>query len=311
MPSSIRRFFIRHLRKIRSLPPKIYVKIHYEYFSGQKLDLNNPQDFNAKLEWYKVYFRPKILTTLADKYEVRSFVEEKIGAKYLNELYGVYDSPEKIDFDKLPNSFIIKANHTNGHNIIVKNKEGLDKKKVIKKFKKWLGKNQYYRRGQEWAYKDIKPKIIIEKFLKEDHKNTLADYKFYCFNGEPKFIDVHLDREEDHKQGCFDLDFNLLPFGKSKTYKSISSEIDKPSNLEEMVELAQILSQKLPFVRVDFYSINGRSVFGEMTFYPSDARKKFYPEKYNKVIGDYFNLPKLSSDKSVITSLEEIEYYPE
>lgn len=308
MASSIRRFFIRHLRKIRSLPPTIYVKIHYEYFSGQKLDLNNPQDFNAKLEWYKVYFRPKILTTLADKYEVRSFVEEKIGAKYLNELYAVYDSPEKIDFDKLPNSFIIKANHTNGHNIIVKNKKDLDKKKVIKKFKKWLGKNQYYRRGQEWAYKDIKPKIVIEKFLKEDDKDTLADYKFYCFNGEPKFIDVHLDREEDHKSGCYDLEFNLLPFVKSKKFNSSPSDLQKPINFEEMVKVAKLLAKKLPFVRVDLYSVNGKTIFGELTFYPGDARNKFYPEEYNKVIGDDFKLPKLSSDKTVINSLEKIEY---
>ncbi|WP_282043982.1 ATP-grasp fold amidoligase family protein [Winogradskyella flava] len=305
MSHKIRRFALRHLRKVRSLPPKIYAKIHYEYFSGKKLDLNNPQDFNAKIEWYKVFFRPKLLTTLVDKYAVRSYVEEKIGKQYLNELYAVYDNPEDIDFDSLPNKFILKANHTNGHNIIVTNKEDLNREKVIIKFKKWLTKNQYYRRGQEWAYKDVDPKIIIEKFLKEDDKNTLIDYKFYCFDGQPKFIDVHLDREEDHKQGCFDLEFNLLPFGKSKSYKSISSEIGKPTNLDEMVELSRKLSQNLPFVRVDFYSVNGKSVFGELTFYPSDARKQFYPEEYNKIIGDYFTLPKLNSKKEAITNLDD------
>jgi len=297
----MRRFFLRHLRKMRFLPSKLYVRFHYEYFSGKKLDLYNPKDFNAKIEWYKVFFRPKILNTLADKYSVRAYVKEKIGEQYLNELYAVYDNPEDIDYAKLPNEFIIKANHTNGHNIIVKNKETLNKKNLNKKFKKWLGKNQYYRRGQEWAYKDIKPKIIIEKFLKEDDKNSLVDYKFYCFNGEPKFIDVHLDREEDHKQGCFDLEFNLLPFGKSKIYKSIDSSIEKPTNLEEMVTLSKALSKKLPFVRVDFYSINGKSIFGEMTFYPSDARKAFYPEEYNTIIGDYFKLPKLENGRKVIT----------
>ncbi len=308
MLKKIRRFFLRHLRKMRFLPPKLYAKIHYEFFSGKKLDLDNPQDFNAKIEWYKVYFRPKILTALVDKYKVRSYVKEKIGEQYLNELYAVYDSPEDIDFSSLPNKFIIKANHTNGHNLIVTNKENLNKRKVIKLFKKWLGKNQYYRRGQEWAYKDVEPKIIIERFLKEDDKNTLVDYKFYCFNGEPKFIDVHLDREEDHKQGCFDLEFNLLPFGKSKSYKSISSELEKPSNLKEMVDLSKILSKDLPFVRVDFYSVNGQTIFGEMTFYPSDARKKFYPEKYNEVIGDYFKLPKLNSNNDVIKHIEDITY---
>ncbi|MCT4630327.1 ATP-grasp fold amidoligase family protein [Winogradskyella sp.] len=297
----MRRFFLRHLRKMRFLPPKFYAKVHYEYFSGKKLNLDNPVDFNAKIEWYKVYFRPKILNALVDKYAVRSYVKDKIGEQYLNELYAVYDDPEKIDFDALPNKFVIKANHTNGHNIIVSNKAQLNQKKVINKFKKWLTKNQYYRRGQEWAYKDVEPKIVIEKFLKEDGKSTLADYKFYCFNGEPKFIDVHLDREEDHKQGCFDLEFNRLPFGKSKTYKSISTELEKPTNLNEMVELSRKLSENLPFVRVDFYSVNGKSVFGELTFYPSDARKQFYPEEYNKIIGDYFKLPPLKNGNKVIT----------
>ncbi|WP_299112932.1 ATP-grasp fold amidoligase family protein [uncultured Winogradskyella sp.] len=308
MLKKIRRFFLRHLRKMRFLPPKFYAKIHYEYFSGKKLDLDNPEDFNAKIEWYKVFFRPKILTTLVDKHKVRSYVKDKIGEQYLNEIYAVYDNPEDIDFENLPNKFIIKANHTNGHNFIVKNKEDLNKEKVIKLFKKWLGKNQYYRRGQEWAYKDVDPKIIIEKFLKEDDKNTLVDYKFYCFNGNPKFIDVHLDREEDHKQGCFDLEFNLLPFGKSKSYKSISSELEKPSNLKEMVNLSKTLAEKLPFVRVDFYSVNGKTIFGEMTFYPSDARKKFYPEAYNKIIGDYFKLPKLNANQDVIEHIEDITY---
>ena len=308
MLKKLRRFFLRHLRKMRFLPPKLYVKIHYEYFSGKTLDLDNPTDFNAKIEWYKVFFRPKLLNVLVDKYAVRAYVEDKIGAQYLNELYAVYDRPEDIDFDSLPNKFIIKANHTNGHNIIVHDKEKLDKDKVVKRFKKWLNKNQYYRRGQEWAYKDVAPKIVIERFLKEDDKNTLVDYKFYCFDGVPKFIDVHLDREEDHKQGCFDLEFNLLPFGKSKSYKSISNGLEKPENLKEMVLLSKKLSEDLPFVRVDFYSVNGKSVFGEMTFYPSDARKQFYPEQYNKIIGDYFKLPKLNASKDPIKSLEDIKY---
>lgn len=304
----MRRFFLRHLRKMRFLPSKLYVKYHYEYFSGKKLDLDNPVGFNAKIEWYKVYFRPKLLTQLADKFSVRAYVEDKIGAEYLNELFAVYDNPEQINYDSLPNSFIMKANHTNGHNIIVKDKNKLNKSKTEKKFKKWLKKNQYYRRGQEWAYKNIKPKLVIEKFLKEDGKESLVDYKFYCFNGVPKFIDIHIDREEDHKQGCFDLDFNLLPFGKSKSYKSISEGIEKPSNLKEMVKLAKLLSENLPFVRVDFYSVNGKTIFGELTFYPADARKQFYPENYNRIIGDYFKLPKLDKNKSVITDINAINY---
>lgn len=308
MIKKARRFFCRHLRKFRFLPPQFYAKIHYEYFSGKQLDLNNPEDFNAKLEWYKVFFRPKILNTLVDKYEVRDFIKGTIGEQYLNDIYGVYDNVDDIDFSILPNKFVIKATHSSGHNIIVTDKTTINESQVRKKLKKWLKVNQYYRMGQEWAYKDVTPRYIIEKFLKEDDKTSLVDYKYYCFNGKPIFIDVHLDREEDHKQGCFDLDFKLLPFGKSKSYKSISSDLKKPSNLNEMTQLAEILATDLPFVRVDFYSVNGRTVFGEMTFYPSDARKKFYPEEYNKVIGDYLNLPQLNNAKDPITSLEGITY---
>ena len=303
MPNKIRRFLFRQLRKMRFLPSRLYVKFHYEYFNNKKLDLKNPQDFNEKIEWYKVFYRPKLLNQLVDKYDVRAYVEEKTGNKYLNELLGIYTKPEDIPFETLPQKFVLKATHTNGHNIIVDNKEKLNTKKVIKQFNKWLKKNQYYRRGQEWAYKDVQPRIVIEKFLKEDDKGSLVDYKFYCFNGQPKFIDVHLDREKDHKQGCFDLDFNLLPFGKSTTYKSISSGFKKPDNLEEMVKLAKVLASNLPFVRVDLYSVNGKTIFGELTFYPSDARKKFHPNKYNKIIGDYFDLPKLDKGQNVITEI--------
>ncbi|WP_229720521.1 ATP-grasp fold amidoligase family protein [Winogradskyella helgolandensis] len=301
MPNKIRRSLLRQLRKMRFLPSKLYVQYHYEYFSGKKLNLQNPKEFNAKIEWYKVFYRPKILNTLVDKYEVRHVIENTIGKNYLNEIYGVYDNAEDIPFKDLPNQFVIKATHSSGHNVIVKDKSQLDIKKVSKKLKKWIKVNQYYRMGQEWAYKDVKPRYIIEKFLKQDDKSTLIDYKFYCFNGEPKFIDVHIDREEDHKQGCFDLDFKVLPFGKSKTYKSISDGIPKPTNLKEMIDLAEILSKNLPFVRVDFYSVNGKTIFGEMTFYPSDARKEFYPDEYNTIIGDYFELPKLENGQNVIT----------
>ena len=303
MPTKIRRFFLRHLRKMRFLPSKLYVRYHYEYFSGKKLNLDNTKEFNEKIEWYKVFYRPKILNQLVDKYAVRAYVEEKIGAQYLNEIYGVYDNPKDIPFIELPNKFVAKATHTSSYNLIVKDKETLDETKTKALFKKWLGKNQYYRMGQEWAYKDVRPRLVIERFLKEADKNSLVDYKFYCFNGEAKFIDVHIDREEEHKQGCFDLDFNLLPFGKSSSYKGISAGIEKPCNLNEMIECSEKLAKNLPFVRVDFYSINGKTIFGEMTFYPSDARKAFYPDEYNTIIGDYFKLPKLKDGQKVITKI--------
>ncbi|TYA53904.1 glycosyltransferase [Formosa maritima] len=288
---------------MRFLPPKIYVHFLYEYYTGKKLNLENPEEFNEKIQWYKVYYHPKILNQLVDKYDVRAYVEEKIGSQYLNEIYGVFEKPDEIPFDNLPSQFVIKATHTSSHNIIVTDKNNLDKTKTIKLLNKWLGKNQYYRIGQEWAYKDVEPRIIIEKFLKENDKDSLVDYKFYCFNGVAKFVDIHLDRETNHQQGCYDLNFNLLPFRKKAKSKNISSEIEKPTNYDEMIKLSETLSKSFPFVRVDFYSINGKSIFGEMTFYPSDGRKDFYPDEYNKIIGDYFKLPKLEEGQKEITTI--------
>ena len=288
----LRRFFLRHLRKVRFLPSKLYVKIHYEYFSGNKLDLNNPKDFTEKIAWYKVFYRPKSLNQLVDKFAVRAFVEEKIGSQFLNTFYGVFDDVNEIKFDEFPEKFVIKATHTSGHNLIVRDKNKLNLDKTKKLLKKWLKINQYYRIGQEWAYKDVKPRIIIEKYLEQIDQKSLTDFKFYCFDGKAKFIDIHTDREDEHKQGSFDLNFERLPFGVSR-FKQIYESPEKPVNLKEMIECAESLSEKLPFVRVDFYAIEGKTIFGEMTFYPSDGRKKFYPEKYNRIIGDYFTLPKI------------------
>ena len=288
----LRRFFLRHLRKVRFLPSKLYVKIHYEYFSGNKLDLNNPKDFTEKIAWYKVFYRPKSLNQLVDKFAVRAFIEEKIGSQFLNTFYGVFDDVNEIKFDEVPEKFVIKATHTSGHNLIVRDKNKLNLDKTKKLLKKWLKINQYYRIGQEWAYKDVKPRIIIEKYLEQIDQKSLTDFKFYCFDGKAKFIDIHTDREDEHKQGSFDLNFERLPFGVSR-FKQIYESPEKPVNLKEMIECAEVLSEKLPFVRVDFYAIDGKTIFGEMTFYPSDGRKKFYPEKYNRIIGDYFTLPKI------------------
>lgn len=301
MPNTIRRFFLRQLRKLRFLPQKIYVHILYEYYTGKKLDLKNPKEFNEKIQWYKVYYHPKILNQLVDKYAVRVYVKEKIGAQYLNEIYGVYEKPEEIPFNELPNRFVIKATHTSSHNIIVSDKNNLDIPKATKLLKKWLGKNQYYRIGQEWAYKDVQPRLIVEKFLKEDGQNSLIDYKFYCFSGKAKLLEVHLDRAQNHKRGFYDLSFNPLPFRYVSIEKSITTQIEKPSNFDEMMKLSEILADNHPFVRVDFYSIKGKSIFGEMTFYPSDGRKDLFPKKYNTIIGNYIKLPKLKKGQKEIT----------
>lgn len=299
----IRKFSVKMLRKIKFLPPKIYAHFLYEHHTGKKLNLNNPKEFNEKIQWYKVFYHPKILNQLVDKYAVREYIESKIGAEYLNELYGVYNKPEDIKYEDLPNQFIIKATHASSYNLIVKDKNNLNKKKANRLFKKWLSKSQYYRTGQEWAYKDVQPRLIVEKLLKEDEESSLIDYKFYCFSGEAKFLEVHLDRADNHKRGFYDFSFNSLPFRYTSLEKTISTKIKKPSNLEEMIKLSEILAANFPFVRVDFYSVKGKTIFGELTFYPSDGRKDFIPDEYNKIIGDYINLPKLKNGQKVITEI--------
>lgn len=301
MFKKLRKFSLRQLKKMTFLPPKKYAGYLYEYYTGKKLNLNNPIEFNEKIQWLKVYYHPQILNQLVDKYAVRAYVEEKIGAQYLNEVYGVYESENEVDFNKLPNQFVIKATHASSYNLIVSDKTKLVEAKARKLFKKWLNRNQYFRTGQEWAYKDVQPRLIAEKYLKEAGQGSLIDYKFYCFGGKVSFIEVHLDRADNHKRGFFDLNFEMLPYRYVSLEKSISHLVEKPSNLEQMKVLAEKLAGTFPFVRVDFYSIKGKAIFGEMTFYPSDGRKDFIPDNFNKSIGDLIMLPKIPKGQKHIT----------
>jgi len=303
MFKGLNKFRLRILKKMKFLPPQKYVHYLYERTTGKKLNLNNPIEFNEKIQWYKVFYHPKILNQLVDKHAVRAYVEDKIGSQYLNDIYGVYNSADEVNFDKLPNQFVIKGIHGSGFNLIVKDKKKLDKVKARKLFKKWLGKNQYYRTGQEWAYKDVKPRLMIEKLMKEEGRGSLLDYKFYCFNGKAKFFEIHLERADNYKRAFYNLDFTKAQFRKGKEELVISEELEKPSNFDEMVVLANKLADKLPFVRVDFYSVNEKTIFGEMTFYPGDGRHDFYPNEYNEIIGDMLVLPEIPKGQKIITEI--------
>ena len=288
------------LKNLKFLPQKTFVKIYYQYYTGKKLNLEDPKELNEKIQWLKVYYRPKILNQLVDKYAVRSYVESKIGAQYLNECYGVYDSVGEVNFDEFPEKFVLKGVHGSNFNLIVKDKSKLNKTYARLKMRKWLWHNFYYKAGLEWAYKDVKPRILCEKYLEELDKGLLNDYKFFCFNGEPKFIHVDVARFGDHNRCFYDLDWKKLPY---KHYLPNDAEPERPEMLAEMIEIAKILSADFPFVRVDLYSFSKRILFGELTFYPGNGVLEFYPDDYNRVSGDFLRLPKRNKGQKYIETL--------
>ncbi|XLS28029.1 ATP-grasp fold amidoligase family protein [Flavobacteriaceae bacterium M23B6Z8] len=286
---------------MKFLPPEFYVKIYYEYYTGKKLNLENPKEFNEKIQWLKVYYKPKILNTLVDKHAVKAYVKEKIGEKYLNETLAVFDKVGDVNFDALPDQFVIKGVHGCHFNLIVEDKSKMDVFKSRLKLFKWMHKNQYYRGGLEWAYKDVKPRLLAEKYLSEMGKGAISDYKFYCFDGEPRFLQIDLERGNEANQRCFyDVDWKKTDFNKGAV-ATYEGTLEKPENFEEMVTVARKLADKFPFVRVDLYNINGRIVFGEMTFYPGDGRIDFTPDRYNKIVGDMITLPEIQEGKKIVT----------
>lgn len=264
-----------------------FAKKRYRYFLEEELDLTNPQTFNEKIQWMKVRYRNNLYTQYADKYAVRDIVENKIGKQVLNDLYGVYDDPSDINLDTLPESFVLKATHGSGTNLLVKNKGDLDWQSTKKELSNFLIQNHYYS-SREWVYKDIPSKIIIEKYLEVDGRPP-NDYKFFCFDGKPIMIQVDKDRFSTHKRNLYDLDWNKLDV---KYEFDNSDEIDeKPAKLEEMIEYAEILSEGFPFIRIDFYEVGDQVIFGEATFFPESGKGRFTPEEFNKELGSYLKLP--------------------
>lgn len=274
--------------KLKFIPDNIFLKLMYYDRLGKKLNLREPKTFNEKLQWLKLNDRKNKYTMMVDKYEVRKYIAETIGEEYLIPLLGVYNKFEDIDFDKLPNQFVLKCTHDSGGLIICKDKSKLDKEEARKKINKSLKKNFYYH-GREWPYKDIKPKIICEKYMVDESGTELKDYKFFCFNGVPKALFVATDRGVDTRFDFFDMEFNHLPF--MQHYKNATKQIEKPKGFIKMINLAKALSKDIAHVRIDFYDINGKIYFGEITFYHFSGFEKFEPEKYDQIFGEWIKLP--------------------
>lgn len=272
------------------LPDSIYLRILYYAHTGDKLNLNNPCTFNEKLQWLKLNDRKKIHTSMVDKYAVKGIVSDKIGSQYIIPTIGVWDSFDDIPLDTLPDKFVIKTTHGGGGNDveIVHDKQKWDSLKTRKRFTEAL-KKSIWRNYREWPYKDVPRKIIIEKLI-EDESGDLMDYKIFCFNGEPKFLKVDFNRFTHHQANYYDHNWDLLPFGEVLCPPNPMHLIEKPKNLEEMFELARILASGNKFLRVDFYNINGRIYFGEMTFYPASGMGNFTPKEWDLKLGDFLNL---------------------
>jgi glycosyltransferase len=268
--------------------------IEYRFLSemGYKLNLKSPQTFNEKLQWLKLYDRNPEYTKMVDKYEVREYIKEKIGEEYLIPLIGVYDKFDDIDFDKLSNQFVIKCNHDSGGLIICKDKNRLDIETARKKINRSLKTNYYYS-GREWPYKNVKPKILIEKYMEDSNKSDLIDYKLFCFNGIPKIVLVCSERFSSSNmcETWFDMNWKLIDMTESG--HRVDSTISKPKQLKKMVELSKKLSKNIPFIRVDWYEIGDKLYFGELTFYPASGFEKFEPKEWNKKIGDMLSIDKL------------------
>jgi len=252
-------------------------------------DIENPKTYNEKIQWMKLYDNSPLKTQLTDKYLVRDWIKEKIGDKYLIPLLGVWDSFDEINFDLLPEQFVLKTNHGSHFNIIVKNKKSLNIEEAKNKMTKWMKINYTFYSGFEFQYLNIKPKIIAEEYI-ENFDGDIYDYKVFCFNGKAESIVVNTDRNTNVKISTYDLNWNKLDYIYS--FPLNKKMVPKPKNLDLLIELAEKLAEGFPHVRVDFYILNDGTIkFGEMTFSSMSGISRWKPIQQDKIFGDLIKLP--------------------
>lgn len=270
-------------------PPKVIKRVFKERM-GYDLNLENPVTYSEKLQWMKLYYHNPLNTTLVDKYAVKQYVEERIGKEYLIPTIGVWDRFGDIDFEKLPQQFVLKCTHDSGGLVICKDKSKLDVQKARDTITKCLKHNFYYS-GFEWPYKNVKPRIIAEQYMEDSKTKELRDYKFFCFDGVVKYLFIATDRQnrEEPYFDFFDADFNYLDMRQGHPNAPIIPE--KPLCFEEMKTLAAKLSSEMPHVRVDFYEVDGKVYFGEFTFFHHGGWTPFDPEEWDIIFGKEITLP--------------------
>ena len=287
--SDDRFLLLSNLGFFKEINDEEYLKRMFKCSMKKELNLDNPQTFNEKLQWLKLYDRKPEYTTMVDKYAVKKYVADIIGEEYIIPTLGVWNHFDEIDFDKLPNQFVLKCTHDSGGIVICKDKNKLDLKSAKKKIEKCLKRN-YYWSSREWPYKDVKPRIIAEPYMEDSKAYELIDYKFMCFNGEVKCSFTCSERfsEDGLKVTFFDKDWNVMPF--ERHYPASKNPPKKPINYDKMIQFSEQLSKGILFVRVDFYEINGQLFFGELTFYPGGGFEEFTPEEWDYQLGDFLKL---------------------
>lgn len=276
-----------------------FIRFWFKLKMGYYPDLDNPKTFNEKLQWLKLYYRKPIQTTMVDKYAVKKYVADIIGEEYIIPTLGVWEAFDDIDFDSLPNQFVLKCTHDSGGLVICKDKSKLDKNAAKMKIEKCL-KTDFYKAGREWPYKNVPGRIIAEQYMVDESGYELKDYKWFCFDGEPTILFIAQDRDkvnEETKFDFYDMDFNLLPFTNGHPNSGVKREI--PAGFEKMKELAAKLSEGMPHVRVDFYDIDGNIYFGEFTFFHNSGSVKFNPKEWDNKLGDFLTLPEKSTNLSL------------
>ena len=279
------------LRCMRLIPDKWMLKLQYRIKFRRKLDLKNPVRFTEKMQWYKLYYQNELMPVCSDKYTVRKYIESKGLKHILNELYCVFDKPEDIDLEKLPEKFVLKLSNGCGTNLLCRNKSRLNLQCVQEEFK-YFEKKVSANAGREWPYMKANPVIIAEKLLEDaSHiNNAVNDYKIFCYNGKPEYVICISDRYSDQcNHLVYDTNWNKVRVASEGA--RIEEEAERPDTLEEMLEIAAKLSSEFPFARVDLYSIQGKVYFGEITFFPWSGYMEFEPDEFDFILGEKFRLP--------------------
>lgn len=277
---------------LRFISDEQYIKIMYKQNIGYTLDIDNPQTFNEKIQWLKLHDRNPLHINMVDKYLAKQEVAAIIGEKYIVPTLGVWENIDSVDFDNLPDQFVLKCTHDSGGLVVVKNKHSINMAQVKNKLQKCLKRNFYYL-SREWPYKHIKPRIIAEEYLDDGKNSVPEDYKIYCMNGKPRYIVIFHNRFNNNRElseSVYDINWNKQNFSFDKHFKIEESVSEKPECLEEMLELAEKLCKDLCQVRVDFYIVNNKIYFGEITYYTASGLMPMIPPEMDSVIGDMFDL---------------------